>query len=158
MPGNKTPRQDFGQAERTNSKGNEALGDLGIEFGPSPNSRKPDKSPAGHFDGPATIPAERGLGRIETISFHASSRRQNEQNNQGKQVKRREVNLSELRQALEESLKPNNSKEELKERIEEEKYEDKTLPGLPAQPEKKEDMDEPKNNKKTIKPGETIKF
>jgi ribosomal protein S27E len=116
---------------------NSALGDLGIEFAPAPkietisfHSSKSDKSRR-HFDGPATISPKASLGG---------------------QVKRREVNLSELRQALEESLrikkepeKTKSSKEELENRIEEEKYEDKALEAT-------------ENKKKVIKPGESVKL
>ena len=84
--------------------------------------------------------------------------------------KRREINLSELRKALEESLghsptgeasqnesakepepEKKDPKEELKQRIEEEKYEDKAQEVLQT-------PEDNKSKKGTIKPGETIKL
>jgi hypothetical protein len=123
------------QAEHRESRpsGNDALGDLGIEFGPS---LPPQRDPA------------RGGTKIGNVSFHSSNRRQGEQKNQparnvshsdagGDRPKRKEVDLAELRKALEQSLapKPKTSEEELKERVEAEKYEDKTsFPNAPENP------------------------
>ena len=159
----KMPEQKTGQVGKR-SGDSAALGDLGIEFGPSPSSRK----------------ASEREEKIETISFSSSNRRQSEHKKPEKQIKRREVNLSELRHALEESLeikkepekdrevadknvggledKVKSSKEELAERIEEEKYEDETMVvGNPAESQKT-NVVEPKNKKEIIKPGETVKF
>ncbi|MCX6720695.1 MAG: type IV secretion system DNA-binding domain-containing protein [Candidatus Staskawiczbacteria bacterium] len=124
---------------RDKQSGDSALADLGIEF---------------------SAPL-----KIEPISFNRKNVVRDFKNTPPqKEVKRKEINLSELRQALEASLmnkeapdkgapekfdyKPKNPKEELEARIVEEKYEDKSLPPSP----KPED----KNN--TIKPEETIKL
>lgn len=113
---------------------------------------EPDKSQK-HFDGPATIPAKRDLGgeepaqsegnsaladlgiefgqkaKIGNISFHAPKNKDKTH----EKPKRKEINLSDLKKALEESLekkddglqvKPKDPEEELKQRIEEEKNED----------------------------------
>jgi len=139
------PKQTNG-AEKQSGK-DSALADLGIEFTPSPSSYKAPiqtQKPAVVFSNKpqAGQKIEEREAKIEPISFHSSNRRQGEHNLSGtppeKPVKRREINLTELRQALEESLKnketpeeldykPKNSKEELESRIEEEKYEDKVL-------------------------------
>jgi len=106
------------------SENDKALADLGIEFEP------PEK--------------------IEDISFnrHRKPAEKEERSSKRKQpTKRKEINLSELREALEESIKPKDSAEELKQRVEQEKYEDKTI------------EDEPKNSgKKPLKPGEAVKL
>jgi CxxC-x17-CxxC domain-containing protein len=172
------------QAEKK-PNGDAALADLGIEFGPASSSHKTQTNQeAGEQENPSAD----GQEKIETISFRSSNRRQGEQKKASarntphsdvggeKQVKKREINLAELRQALEESLdkkepeKTKSSKEELENRIEEEKYEDKAVeetaklektktakPPLIGQAEKKDHASAPKN-KKVIKPGETIKF
>jgi len=174
---------------------------------------KPDKNPGGHFDAPATKIPQAGFSgkqegsaalgdlgiefapspKIETISFR--SQRSNEKppsakgHSEAKQVKRREVNLSELRQALEESLghsprpsaygqgqtgeasekkpdknvealgreasldggKKKSPQEKLKEVIKEEIEEDKTA-------EDNKDNPSSSGKKGVIKPGETIKL
>ena len=94
-----------------------ALAGLGIEFAPPP--------------------------KIETIPFHSrrskeklsSLQNKNGDNSKTKGIKKKEINLSELRKILEESLSKKEEKqengakldpeEELKKRIEEEKYEDR---------------------------------
>jgi CxxC-x17-CxxC domain-containing protein len=151
--------------------GDSALADLGIEFGPNLSSKsRPSTGPS--LD-----------EKIEPISFHSLNRRKGEQHSQphqnsGAQVKRKEINLSELKKALEESLskksessgldkvlpdkeekKPETPKQELEKRIDQEKSDDKAQALLP----------EPKNKpalaqgsvaakKKKINPGETIKL
>ena len=124
---------------------NEALRDLGIEFA-APSDEAPSQMTGRVF------PSEKET-KLEPISFHSLNRRQSEQKTQ---TKRKEINLSELRQALEESLKNKPDKspeghfdgpatklpqaslsgEELKARVEEEKYEDKaTFPDTQRAPE-----------------------
>ncbi|GEM_PF-310702 len=120
------------------------------------HSPKPDKS-RGHFDPPTTVSPKASLDR-----------------NQDK-PHRKEINLSELRKALEESLgnkdehekeqpeeniegaKTESSEEELKERIEQEKGEDK-IEDISSQ----DKISAPENlklpKKKIIKPGETVKL
>jgi CxxC-x17-CxxC domain-containing protein len=182
--------------------GNEALEDLGIEFAP-PSEEAPKRAPvrtSSRQEKPAASSPSKSQpvrefearpAKIETISFHSSNRRQGEHGSRNtppeKQVKRKEINLSELRQALDESLKnistsvplgasdqkkpvsddsnsdagkdvkagknadvldfkAKNSKEELENRIEEEKYEDEAVEEkvpaaiiptpLPAKPDK----------------------
>jgi len=98
--------------QENKSEDDSALADLGIEFAPPPkiepisfSAKRPDKSPKGHFDGPATMPAGQALG--------------------GNKPKRKEINLSELRQVLEAALPKDSGKESLEKRVEEEKFEDK---------------------------------
>ncbi len=157
------------QSERVSAE-NSALGDLGIEFAPS--SEGASSRMTGRVSPRQEKTVDEREAKIETISFHSSGRRQGEQNNPQKQVKRKEVNLSELRQALEESLKnrkepeedtdaedknsggldfkAKSSKEELENRIEEEKGEDNALEGN-----QKPKQDDKKN---ILKPGEAIKL
>ena len=175
-------------------EGDSALADLGIEFTPTaPIKSAPSNPPKRDFvrrvaTKSPTRPEklEEPEAKIETISFKSSNRRNDDLKNQEKPAKRKEVNLSELRKALEESLskkepdkvvdsldfKPKNSKEELKERIEEEKFEDKAVgdespkvispPQVPKleNPAKPDDVKlvKPEDKKKSIKPGETIKL
>ena len=121
---------------QTQSAGNEALGALGIEFEPSS-----DKAPSRAAGQPLRQEnhAEEREMKLDTVSFHSSNRRQSgsKGNPPQSQTKRKEINLSELRQALEESLKnqkepdnldykAKNSEEELENRREEEKNEDKS--------------------------------
>lgn len=94
----------------------------------------------GGFDETETIDAL----KIEEIPFHSPKKREDK-------PRRKEINLSELRKALEESLEKKESEEtpeeKLKERIEEEIEEDKTI------------EDNKNNNQKgTINPGEKVKF
>ncbi len=120
------PQQKMGQAERT-SAGNNALGDLGIEFGPSvptrvaPSTRggsasssKPPVRQSKPSISPSKLPADQKMeeeenlpddsqAKIETVSFR-SFNRQGDKNKSQKQTKRKEVSLSDLRKALEESL------------------------------------------------------
>jgi CxxC-x17-CxxC domain-containing protein len=141
--------------------------------------KKPDKSPAGHFDGPVTIPPSADLGgeetgaleelgiefgpaspsqggpakkaKIEEVSFNAHRDRGKDgkpaRQNPPSARQKKEINLADLKKALEESLekkdKPAQShlgneaggksetpQEELEKRREEEKYEDKSsFPG-----------------------------
>jgi len=117
----------------------EALADLGIEFAPPPKIEKISFHSRRNNEKPASVPSRRDYG-------------------EAKQAKRKEINLSELRQALEESLakKPESPEEELKKRIEEEKFEDKAT--KEAENPQKANVAEPKNDKKIIKPGESVKF
>jgi CxxC-x17-CxxC domain-containing protein len=159
------------------------------------------QKPEGHFDplrqssseasGPATIPDKRDLGGIESVSFHNPKPDKSQGHFDGpatispkaslggNQVKpkRKEINLSELRKALEESLgnkdkqekeqpkenteeaKTKSSEEELKERIEQERYEDKAVEEKPEEPK----LDDKKifqltQDKKPLNPGETVKL
>jgi CxxC-x17-CxxC domain-containing protein len=93
--------------------------------------------------------------KIENISFathrrHDDKKDDKSHNNQ-QPHKRKEINLEDLKKALEESLEKSN--EELEERIEQEKGEDKMAPN-----EKKvvENDKENNNKKKEIKPGQKI--
>jgi len=115
---------------------------------------KSDKSPKGHFDGPATISPKASLG--------------------GNKPGRKEINLADLRKALEDSLahkpdkpaespsgnqagkepagglqiKPKSAEEELRQRLEEEQSEDKV----------KEDDGSKKSEKKPLDPGKPVKL
>ena len=116
------------------SGGNEALADLGIEFSPVSRQSVPSKG----FSKEPPLPLENIIKKGEHVSF-------NLKNNKEPKKQRKEINLSDLRKALEESLekkdlppikvgeddyKPKNSGEELDQRVEEEKYEDKmSFPG-----------------------------
>ena len=123
------------------SDGVAALGDLGIEFAPSE--------------------------KIENISFR--SRRNNEKSakryGEGKQEphKRKEINLSELRRVLEESLEnkdePDSSLRGPAHGGDEAIQKKGVDPRLPRSPAGLTRNDEQKNNnKKVIKPGETVKL
>jgi len=126
-----------GNSPQTQSAGNEALGALGIEFAPSS-----DKAPSRAIGQPSRQekPTDEREMKLDTVSFHSSNRRQGGQGSKGNppqnQARRKEINLSELRQALEESLKnqkepdgldfkAKSPEEELDNRREEEKNEDK---------------------------------
>ena len=152
------------------------------------------QKPEGHFDGPATIPDKRDLGEIESVSFHNPKPDKSQGHFDGNQEKpkRKEINLAELRKALEESLgkkeqsisqddrdegdkeqpeqspksvelkipdnKPvKSSEEELKERIEQEKGEDK-IEDSSSQEERNVPGNSELPKKKVIKPGETVKL
>jgi CxxC-x17-CxxC domain-containing protein len=123
-------------------KGNDALAGLGIEF----EKEKQTKIENISFHNPRLRPSSAG----------ASAGKQNSGGQE--KPKRKEINLSELRQALEESLakKSESPEEELKKRIEEEKFEDKAT--KEAEKPQKANVAEPKNDKKIIKPGESVKF
>jgi len=135
-----------GHLERKQSA-NDALAGLGIEFSParstspSPekakienisfNAHRPDKSQR-HFDGPATIPPKADLG-----------------GNQGK-PRRKEINLADLKKTLEESLK--------KERRPEESKPSAVSEQAKPQEELKQRVEEEKNNKKPLNPGQSVKL
>jgi len=153
-----SPGRDFGE-DSEEPEGAEALAGLGIEFRSS---------------------------KIENISFNTLRKKQGDKNQEkalpaGRQAKRKEINLSELKKALEESLekkpdKPDSSlrgapsddgatkqsqspEEELKQRIEEEKYEDKVTEGggsngygNPPSPKATE------GRRKPLEPGESVKL
>ena len=171
------PERKTGQVGKR-PEGAAALGDLGIEFGPasppassnrgesqggpSSSSRKEPPRPAQtdqKTEEPGNLPAGR-QAKIETISFH--SRRNNEKSFGTAQdkPKRREVNLSELRQVLEESLakKPDKSPEGNFDPLHQSSSEakEKTLPSADEKtlPSGKKEV----KDKKIIKPGETIKL
>jgi len=134
-----SPAPRTGQHQPTGGNrpaGNEALIDLGIEFSPSAARAERPSKPQTNRE------IEEPEAKIETISFRASASHHGGQDNPPKPAKRREVNLSELRKALEESLGK------------------KTEPEKPAEPKNKpvpvKDLDEEKKN--IIKPGETIKL
>lgn len=109
-----------------------ALADLGIEFGPvkkSPNTRQ---SKTFEKLTPPPLSLDNIINKGERISF-------NQRKKEDPKKPRKEINLSDLKKALEESLekkedyKPKDSKEELAQRIEEEKFEDKTsFPNTPS--------------------------
>ena len=99
-------REKFDAPARVNQQkksfaGNSALGDLGIEF----ESDSDSDSPSSRKSSPQV---EKQDEKIEPISFHSFNKKQNERDSNNapvqKQTKRKEINLSELRQALEESL------------------------------------------------------
>ncbi len=97
--------------------------------------------------------------KISNIPFHSPKKRTEENISRPLDKKRKEINLSELRKALEESLAP------LEEKIpkeEEKEKEEADKPGGNAEELKntEEAKEEEKNNNKKgiIKPGETIKF
>jgi CxxC-x17-CxxC domain-containing protein len=153
-------------------------------------NKNSNKNPNRNYESPEPIAAVtlREDVRVENISF-SPKRRQDEQKPfgaaQGK-PKRKEINLSELRKALEESLekkdlpsqgdkqgekiveRSDNQQDELQSRIEEEKEMDKSAeenemesPKSPKSllPVKNENpLAAPADKKKEIKPGETIKF
>ena len=148
-PTRETFNQSNKQTERSEKrvKGNEALAGLGIEFGPSPTYSKstsaPEKSQSQSSQrssinsGSKTSPLSLNeiMQKGENVPFNKSRKDKKE---------RKSVDLADLRKTLEESLekkdlpvipthtgqvneddfKPKNSKEELENRIEEEKYED----------------------------------
>jgi len=210
----------FGQKNKP--EGDSALADLGIEFGPAPqsplrreasrgeqsqDSRKaspfPEKSRPQNNQGLSEKPAPKAFSlneimqKGENVPFNQSRR-----DKVAQKPPRKSVDLDDLQKTLTQALqkrepdkdtaikvagglnfKAKDSKEELKERIEEEKYEDSSLvenslgvapSPRPAQnllgaekPEKllaassvknKDVKGEPKNTKEIIKPGETVKF
>jgi CxxC-x17-CxxC domain-containing protein len=111
------PRQKPRPEKR--SEGNSALADLGIEFSPPSGggTRSHDrvtssKPKAKTFSMSLNEIIEKG----ENVPFNKSNKEKKE---------RKSVDLDDLRKALEDSLTPKNSKEELENRAEEEKYEDK---------------------------------
>ncbi len=96
-----------------NSAGNSALGDLGIEFGPSPSSAKPtgkigkfakifQSKPQIKQQEEQDILPEAEPAKIENISFHNPKNRPQEQRQE--KPKRKEINLADLRKTLEASL------------------------------------------------------
>jgi len=156
-----------GESNRTVSretdriKGDSALADLGIEFD------NPSRSNKDFF-------AEEI--KLENVPFHTpknSARADGKQENQKTSKfggRRKEINLSDLKKALEESLATVDKKapemqekqnektpeEELKDRIEQKKYEDKM-----AEEDKFKESDKPAESsggKKPLKPGESVKL
>ncbi|MGD0576741.1 MAG: CxxC-x17-CxxC domain-containing protein, partial [Candidatus Staskawiczbacteria bacterium] len=152
-----------------------------------PEPKNQEQQNAGISDG-----SDKNFSRIENISFHNPKRKPEDR--QQNKPKRKEINLSELKKALEESLatkeKPEeeeaeaeeeteqgvegkieaipapkifaNVEEELQSKIEEEKEIDqvKDEPETPEEIAKAKALPSPKtqDNKKAIKPGETVKF
>jgi CxxC-x17-CxxC domain-containing protein len=223
---NSAPRVSASLPQRADSPrrsmaGNSALGDLGIEFEASSTPRKtPSRIDKNKTSSVKKVQnnqrIEESAAKIEQISFHSSNKRQGDNKNSEKPTKRKEINLSELRQALEESLSKKEEPEEptsaqasaidksSARRVDEAKKEVVSNEGIvtpdmieklivaaepspeelssenieepPAQPkdelsrriEAEKEMDkaveeenlkvEPKNKKKPIKPGETVKF
>ena len=107
-----------------NSAGNSALGDLGIEFEPSPSPRKTAaRTEKSAVASPNKLRINQKMeepeSKIEQVSFRSSNNRQGSQNNPEKKVKRKEINLSELKQALEASLSKKPEPEDKKESISE---------------------------------------
>jgi len=116
-----------GLARRSTAQGNSALGDLGIEFDPSPSSRKMPS----RVEKPAVVSSSKpqpyqktneqealgrsptGEAKIENVSFHNPKRRPEDQRQPKDDLKpkRKEINLSELRKALEESLATKSAKD-----------------------------------------------
>ena len=109
------PREVFNAPMRTNqaaksSASNSALGDLGIEFESSPNPRKTPPHPVkSSVSFPKKLQINQEVEeenvKIEPVSFNSFNRKQGDRGTAPqRQTKRKEINLSELRQALEESL------------------------------------------------------
>jgi CxxC-x17-CxxC domain-containing protein len=119
---------------RKESEGNSALAGMGIEFEQIPNPRKEpsrEKSRTQNERKPLVRPVQNSfsLNEImengEVVSFSGNKKEKKE---------RKEVDLTDLRRALDESLanKPQDSEEKLKQRVEEEKFDDKlTQENLP---------------------------
>ena len=158
--------------------GTSALGDLGIEFGPSLNSDKTPSRPKKLIPTQSAEQENKSV-RIENVSFHNLKRKQEDQKHDTIQrvPRRKEINLSELKKALEESLsikdesekveksgekvvdKPKNSEKESKSTIESAS----TKSSGDAKEEKKSETPKvlqkgKKEERKPIKPGETVKF
>ena len=104
------------------SAGNSALGDLGIEFESSSSPRKTPPHPVKSsvsFTKKLQVNqrVEEENVKIEPVSFNSFNRKQGDRGvAPQRQTKRKEINLSELRQALEESL-ANKPKVEAKDEI-----------------------------------------
>ncbi|HCC59887.1 MAG: hypothetical protein A2402_00660 [Candidatus Staskawiczbacteria bacterium RIFOXYC1_FULL_37_43] len=150
--------------ETNRTKGDSALADLGIEFGAPSRSNQ-------NFSGEEA--------KLENVPFHKPKTKDGQHSGftspspkQGNapSKQRKEINLSDLKKALEESLAATNTKiseeqnektpeEELKDRIEQEKYEDKMAAedkfkgsGKPAESAGNQ------ADKKPLKPGESVKL
>jgi hypothetical protein len=106
---------------RNRSEGNEALAGLGIEFAP-PNGGAPSRMTGRDVPAqpkPKTFSLNEIMQKGENVPFNNSKTVKKE---------RKEVDLADLRKALEDSLvnKPKTPEEELEQRVQEEKSEDKT--------------------------------
>ena len=165
-------REELNSPKQTVQVGNKsgrdsALADLGIEFTSSSGEA------SGRMTGRLNPRPEKTLSqkseepeKISTVSFRDVGRRQNEprlRQGSGGQAKRKEINLSELRQALEQSLAKKDQvspEEELKQRIEEEKELDKAQEELEKTPKKPQEnkADVPDDKKNILKPGEAVKL
>lgn len=120
----------------------DALAGLGIEFGSESIKNRP---------------AERA--KIENVSFNTPRQKQADQKKSKQDAHRKEINLADLKKALEESLSkkeeepaeeeqkrtPESAQAELESRREQEKYEDKIV-------------EDDKSQKKPLKPGESVKL
>lgn len=128
-----TPRQavKMGNNFQNNSERNDALAGLGIEFTPSSN-----KASSRTINQPSISPKQRPVKTFslsdiiqkgENISFNNIKK-----NKTAPKTNRKEVNIEDLKKTLAQALEKNeetetkNPKEELKQRIEQEKNEDKT--------------------------------
>jgi len=89
-------------------EGMSALADLGIEFSPSGKPRPQDNRESSTKPGQKTVSLNEAMQKGEVVSFNQ---------------KRKQVDVDDLKKALNEALSP---EEELKKRVEEEKFEDKT--------------------------------
>ena len=143
-------RQGFSEASgpatispKVSLGGDSALGDLGIEFAPPPKiepvsfrdvGRRPASPSRGEQGAQKKQPA-RNASHSDAVG------------NQQDKPKRKEINLSELRKALEESLDKKSP----------EKKEEPEEKSKPARNASNSDAGG-NNNKKAIKPGETVKF
>lgn len=170
-----SPKANFGRKP----EGSAALADLGIEFTQSSAGTSSHMTgrvlPNSHKEQYRSLDGL--MKNVERVSF--APRKKEEERLSGHPKQRKEINLADLKKALEESLEkrddkikigdeqnqpkkseklepevfddapPKSSEKELKERIEEEKLEDKS-----------ERVEKPVkiSNKKPIKPGETVKL
>jgi CxxC-x17-CxxC domain-containing protein len=145
-PDSSADRQEKSHGSAQPAKHASALADLGIEFGPAQkignvsfNNPRPDKSRR-HFDGPATISPKANLG-----------------GNQEK-PKRREINLSDLKKALEESLSKKDEPEKNSVTSSLRGGEADVAIHSKNDEHDKKDSKKDADAKKKIKPGETIKL
>jgi CxxC-x17-CxxC domain-containing protein len=171
---NNSPPTHTGQTAQSGSKRNEALAGLGIEFAqekPRPQSDRGSSTKPGQ----KTFSLNEIMQKGENVPFNRSRK-----DKVAQKTPRKSVDIDDLRKTLEQALqkpeenkadknaggldyKAKSTREELENRIEEEKFEDKSSVELPVQsvenPKKSQETNvaEPKN-KKVIKPGETIKF
>ncbi len=90
--------------------------------------------------------------KIEDIPFHSPKKKQDETRRPADKPKRKEINLSELKKALEESLEHKDSDEE------QEGPEEPEQPAKEQLPENSKNNPENNGKKGEIKPGQTVKF
>jgi len=119
-------RQEYNAPSQTRqtvkkSEGDSALADLGIEFAPpAEKSRSQSDRGSSTKSGPKAFSLNEIMEKGENVPFNRSRKE-----NAAQKAPRKEVDLADLRKALEAAL-PQNSNDELEKRVEEEKYEDKT--------------------------------